>query len=37
MIRRKRSFLERVFHLSATTREVFQIRIPILVLQDNEA
>lgn len=37
MIRRKRSFLERIFHNSATTREMFQIRIPILVLQDNEA
>jgi nucleotide-binding universal stress UspA family protein len=35
MIRRKRSFLERVFHSSATTREVFQIRIPMLVLHDD--
>lgn len=35
MIRRKRSFLERVFHQSATTREVFQIRIPMLVLHDD--
>ncbi len=36
MIRRKRSFLERIFHQSATKREVFQIRIPMLVLQDDE-
>ncbi len=36
MIRRKRSFLERIFHQSATTREVFQIRVPMLILQDNE-
>ncbi len=35
MIRRKRSFLERIFHQSATKREVFQIRIPMLVLQDD--
>lgn len=35
MIRRKRSFLERIFHQSATTREVFQIRLPMLILQDD--
>jgi nucleotide-binding universal stress UspA family protein len=32
MIRRKRSFMESIFHQSATKREVFQIKIPMLVL-----
>jgi nucleotide-binding universal stress UspA family protein len=34
MIRRQRSFLESLFHPSATTREMFKIRLPLLILQD---
>lgn len=37
MVRRKRSFFESIFHQSATRREVFQIKIPILVLHDEAA
>jgi nucleotide-binding universal stress UspA family protein len=35
MVRRKRSFLESIFHRSATKREVFQIKIPMLVLHSE--
>lgn len=35
MIRRKRSFIERIFHQSVTTNEIFQARIPMLVLHDK--
>lgn len=35
MIRRKRSFLENIFHQSATKREVYQIQMPLLILQDD--
>ncbi len=35
MVRRQRSFLEEVFHVSATTREVFNSSIPLLVLIDQ--
>jgi len=34
MIRRKRSFLERLLTMSNTTREVFHSHIPVLVLQE---
>lgn len=34
MIRRKRSFLEQLFHSSTTTKEVFDCPVPFLVLQD---
>lgn len=34
MLRRKRGFLETVFHTSATTKEVFQSTVPLLVLQE---
>ncbi len=34
MIRRKRSFLERVFHSSITSKEVFHCETPLLVLFD---
>lgn len=36
MIRRKRSRLEQFFHLSATTKEVFDSPVPLLVLHDVE-
>ncbi len=34
MIRRRRGFLESIFHASATTREVFQSPVPLLILHD---
>ncbi|MCB0631709.1 MAG: universal stress protein [Saprospiraceae bacterium] len=34
MIRRERSFLEKIFHQSVTTMEVFHSKIPLLVLHD---
>jgi nucleotide-binding universal stress UspA family protein len=33
MLRRKRGFLEEVFHVSATTKEVFDSPVPLLVLK----
>jgi nucleotide-binding universal stress UspA family protein len=35
MIRRQRSFLEEVFHVSATTKEVFNSPVPLLILMDQ--
>lgn len=35
MIRRRRSFLDRIFHQSVTTSEAFHTRIPLLVLHDK--
>lgn len=35
MIRRERSFLEKIFHQSVTTMEVFHSNIPLLVLHDS--
>lgn len=35
MIRRKRSFLENIFHQSVTTEEVFHSQVPLLVLHDS--
>jgi nucleotide-binding universal stress UspA family protein len=35
MIRRKRGFLENIFHQSVTTMEVFHSKIPLLVLHDE--
>ncbi|PHN04966.1 universal stress protein [Flavilitoribacter nigricans] len=35
MIRRKRSFLESIFHQSVTTEEAFHSKIPLLVLHDE--
>lgn len=34
MIRRKKSRLEHLFHVSATAREVFHSTVPLLILQD---
>lgn len=34
MIRRQRSFLERIFHESATSKEVFNSPVPLLVLHE---
>lgn len=34
MVRRERSFLEKIFHQSVTTMEVFHSKIPLLVLHD---
>jgi len=34
MVRRKRGFLEQVFHVSATTKTVFDSPVPLLVLKD---
>ncbi len=34
MLRRKRGFLEEVFHSSASTKEVFNSPVPLLVLKD---
>ncbi len=34
MIRHKRGFLEGIFHESATTKKVFNSKVPLLVLQD---
>jgi nucleotide-binding universal stress UspA family protein len=33
MIRRKRGFLENVFHVSATTKTIFDSPLPLLVLK----
>ena len=35
MVRRQRGFLEEVFHVSATTREVFNSPAPLLILHDE--
>ncbi len=35
MIRRKRSLLDRVFHESATLKEVYHTQLPLLILQDK--
>jgi nucleotide-binding universal stress UspA family protein len=35
MIRRERSFLERIFHNSITQREIFNCSVPLLVLNDH--
>jgi nucleotide-binding universal stress UspA family protein len=35
MVRRKRSFLENIFHQSVTTEEAFHSQIPLLVLHDT--
>lgn len=35
MLRRPRGFLEEVFHVSATTKEVFDSPVPLLVLKDE--
>ncbi|HQU57560.1 MAG: universal stress protein [Phaeodactylibacter sp.] len=35
MVRRQRGFLEEAFHVSATTREVFNSPVPLLVLHDE--
>ncbi len=35
MIRRQRSFMESVFHVSATTKEVFECSVPLLILQEE--
>lgn len=35
MIRRRRSFLEEVFHVSATTKEAFNSPVPLLILMDQ--
>ena len=35
MVRRQRGFLEEVFHVSATTREVFNSPVPLLILHDK--
>lgn len=35
MLRRSRGFLEEVFHRSATTKEVFDSPVPLLVLKDS--
>lgn len=35
MVRRRRGFLEEAFHVSATTREVFDSPAPLLILQDE--
>ena len=35
MVRRQRGFLEEVFHVSATTREVFNSPVPLLILHDE--
>lgn len=34
LIRRKRSFLEQIFHSSITSKEVFRCEVPLLVLYD---
>lgn len=34
MIRRRRGFLENIFHVSATSREVFSCSVPLLILHD---
>lgn len=35
MVRRQRGFLEEAFHVSATTREVFNSPVPLLILHDE--
>ena len=35
MVRRQRGFLEEVFHVSATSREVFSSPVPLLILHDE--
>lgn len=35
MVRRRRGFLEEVFHISATSREVFNSPAPLLILHDE--
>ena len=35
MVRRQRGFLEEAFHVSATTREVFDSPVPLLILHDE--
>lgn len=35
MVRRKRSFFDRIFHKSVTTREVFHSKVPVLILHEN--
>lgn len=35
MVRRQRSFLEEVFHVSATTREAFNSPVPLLILMEQ--
>ena len=35
MVRRQRSFLESAFHVSVTTREIFNCPVPLLVLSDE--
>ncbi|MCB0584691.1 MAG: universal stress protein [Phaeodactylibacter sp.] len=35
MVRRRRGFLEEAFHVSATTREVFNSPVPLLILHDE--
>ncbi len=37
MVRRQRSFIENIFHVSATAKEVFDCPVPLLVLQDQPA
>lgn len=35
MVRRQRSFLEDIFHVSATTKEAFDSPVPLLILMDR--
>lgn len=35
MVRRRRGFLEEVFHVSATTRKVFNTPVPLLILKEG--
>lgn len=35
MVRRQRGFLEEVFHVSATTRKVFNTPVPLLILKED--
>jgi nucleotide-binding universal stress UspA family protein len=35
MVRRQRGFLEEVFHVSATTKKVFNTPVPLLVLKEQ--
>lgn len=35
MIRRQRNFVDRLFHVSSTTREVFDSPVPLLILHDE--
>jgi nucleotide-binding universal stress UspA family protein len=36
MIRRERGFLERIFHVSATSKEAFDSKVPLLILHDTQ-